>query len=220
MSSRVVVAIDGPAGAGKSTLARRLAASLDLPYVNTGAMYRAVTRAALRSGVDLDDGEGLSRIASRLRFDLSSTGTPRTLLIDRNEPGAELAAPDVERSVSRVAAHPAVRLVLRDEQRRLGRGGAVMEGRDIGTVVFPDAAVKIFLEAPPDERVARRARERGDEEPGEVAGALGTRDSLDERVNPFVPAAEAARIDTGQLDADGVLQEALRVVASRIGGRG
>jgi cytidylate kinase len=95
-----------------------------------------------------------------------------------------------------------------------------MEGRDIGTVVFPDAAVKIFLEAPPDERVARRARERGDEEPGEVAGALGTRDSLDERVNPFVPAAEAARIDTGQLDADGVLQEALRVVASRIGGRG
>ena len=216
--SNVVVAIDGPAGAGKSTLARRLAAALDLPYVNTGAMYRAATLAALRAGVDLDDGERLSLVASRLRFELSSTGSPRTLLIDGHEPGAELSGPDVERSVSRVASHPAVREVLRDEQRRLGRHGAVMEGRDIGSVVFPDAAVKIFLVAPRDERVARRAHERGDDTTGDVAVALGARDALDERVNPFVPPADAVRIDTGGRDADEVLQDALRVVASSIGG--
>lgn len=216
--SNVVVAIDGPAGAGKSTLARRLAAALDLPYVNTGAMYRAATLAALRAGVDLDDGERLSHVASRLRFELSSTGSPRTLLIDGHEPGAELSGPDVERSVSRVASHPAVREVLRDEQRRLGRHGAVMEGRDIGSVVFPDAAVKIFLVAPHDERVARRAHERGDDTTGDVAVALGARDALDERVNPFVPPADAVRIDTGGRDADEVLQDALRVVASSIGG--
>lgn len=215
----VVVAIDGPAGAGKSTLARRLAAALDLPYVNTGAMYRAATLAALRAGVDLDDGERLSHVAARLRFELSSTGSPRTLLIDGHEPGAELSTPDVERSVSRVAAHPAVREVLRDEQRRLGRHGAVMEGRDIGSVVFPGAAVKIFLVAPRDERVARRERERGDDTTGDVAAALGARDELDERVNPLVPPADAVRIDTGGRDADEVLQDALRVVAaSSIGG--
>jgi cytidylate kinase len=216
----VVVAIDGPAGAGKSTLAHRLAAALDLPYVNTGAMYRATTREAVRLGIDLDDAERLSRVAARLRFDLTSTGTPRTLLIDGREPGGELADPEVERDVSTVAAHPAVREVLRDEQRRLGRHGAVMEGRDIGSVVFPDADVKIFLEAPHDERVARRARERREREADGVADALGERDALDERVNPFVPPRDAVRLDTGARDADEVLQDALRVVASRIRGAG
>jgi cytidylate kinase len=216
----VVVAIDGPAGAGKSTLAHRLAAALDLPYVNTGAMYRATTREAVRLGIDLDDAERLSRVAARLRFDLTSTGTPRTLLIDGREPGAELADPEVERDVSTVAAHPAVREVLRDEQRRLGRHGAVMEGRDIGSVVFPDADVKIFLEAPHDERVARRARERREREADGVADALGERDALDERVNPFVPPRDAVRLDTGGRDADEVLQDALRVVASRVRGAG
>ena len=219
MTSRhILVAIDGPAGAGKSTLARRLAASLDLPYVNTGAMYRATTLAALRAGANLEDEERLGRIAARLRFDLSSTGTPRTLLVDGREPGGEPATPEVERNVSVVAAHPAVRRVLRDEQRRLGRGGAVMEGRDIGSIVFPHADVKIFLEAPHGERAARRARERRGDAPSDVGQALGSRDALDERVNPFVPPTDAVRLDTATHDADEVLQEALRVVASRVGG--
>ena len=228
MAARVV-AIDGPAGSGKSTLAERMAMALDLPYVNTGLMYRAVTLRALRRRVDLEDGEALAEVARGIRFDLSSRFAPPALVIDGEPPSPELVAPEVEVNVSTVSRHPEVRAVLRDEQRRLGSRGAVMEGRDIGSVVFPDAAVKIFLVAAPDERAARRVRERREPDPGgglpssdgppvapDLAEALATRDARDEQVNPFVPALDAVPLDTTGSDPDEVLREALAIARERL----
>jgi cytidylate kinase len=225
---RPVVTIDGPAGSGKSTLARGLAASLELPYVNTGLMYRALTRLALDRGVDVDDGVGLARLMGEMQFDLSE-GSPAELRVNGRVPGAELSTPGVEAAISAVSRHPEVRLLMRHAQRRLGRGGAVVEGRDIGSVVFPDADAKIFLQAHPDERAARRTEERRASEgasPGpappptdvaEVASALARRDALDARVNPFVPAPDAMLLDTSGRSAEEVFAEARDWVAARIG---
>jgi CMP/dCMP kinase len=230
-----VVAIDGPAGSGKSTLAERLARALGLPYVNTGLMYRAATLLALREGVDLEDGPALAQVARGIRFDLSSRFSPPAILIDGEPPSPDLVVPEVEVNVSTLSRHPEVRTVLRDEQRRLGGGGAVMEGRDIGSVVFPDAAVKIFLVAAPDERVARRVRERrrapqndagvpasgdGPTPTPDVAETLAARDALDEQVNPFVPAPDAVLLDTTGKDPNEVLREALAIARERLEGSG
>jgi cytidylate kinase len=205
-----VIAIDGPAGAGKSTLARALAASLGLAYLNTGAMYRAVTAAALRTGIDLDDAPALAEVAQGLRFSLDR-GDPPSLAIDGLPRGADLTSSQVEAAVSQVAAHPAVREVLRAEQRRLGEAGAVVEGRDIGTVVFPDAEVKIFLRATPAERAARRQAERGRTDPSLVE-ALERRDARDARTNPLVPAPDARAVDTTGRSVEDILAEILAVV--------
>jgi cytidylate kinase len=216
VSTPVVVAIDGPAGSGKSTLARDLAAALHLPYVNTGLMYRALTRRALRAGVDVDDGAALAALAGRVRFDLDRTVEPAALRVDGRQPGEELAAAEVESNVSRVARHPEVRAVLRAEQRRLGGDGAVLEGRDIGSVVFPEATLKVYLQADVEARIARRAHERQTEEAERaVAQRLEARDTLDARVNPFVPPADAVVIDTTSLDAAQVLARALELVRER-----
>ena len=209
-----VIAIDGAAGSGKSTLARRLAAELGLPYVNTGLMYRALALRALREGVAPEDGPALARLARTIGFDLDVRVDPPELAIDGRQPEAALTSPEVELTVSRVARHPEVRALLREEQRRLAAGGAVMEGRDIGTVVAPDAALKLFLEAHPDERVERRAQER-DAGAGEIAEALETRDSLDARTNPLEPAGDAVSIDTSGLGADEVFEMALALVRER-----
>ena len=214
-----VVAIDGAAGSGKSTLARLLALELGLPYVNTGAMYRALTRAARRAQVDVEDEGALLRLMETLDFTLSPanpTGEPqrepRELWIEGAPPADELASADVEAHVSAVAKHPAVRAVMRVAQRALGEGGAVMEGRDIGTAVFPDAPVKLFLVAEPQERAGRRVEERGSHE---VAGALHERDRRDARVNPLEPAADAVVIDTSDLDVDATVRAALAIVEQR-----
>jgi cytidylate kinase len=214
-----VVAIDGAAGSGKSTLARLLAETLGFPYVNTGAMYRALTLAARREEVDVEDQEALVQLMESLDFTLSPVsrpgGTqrdPRELWIDGAPPSDELESADVEADVSAVAKHPAVRAAMRAAQRALGEGGAVMEGRDIGTAVFPDAPVKVFLIAEPQERAGRRVEERGSEE---VAGALHERDRRDARVNPFVPADDAAVIDTSDLDVDATVRAALAIIAER-----
>jgi cytidylate kinase len=226
-----VVAIDGPAGSGKSTLAERLARALGLPYVNTGLMYRAATLRALREGVDLEDGRSLAQMARGIRFDLSSRFSLPAILIDGEPPSPDLVVPEVEVNVSTLSRHPEVRTVLRDEQRRLGSGGAVMEGRDIGSAVFPDAAVKIFLVAAPEERAARKVRERRGSPQSDgaipassdaptptpdVAEALATRDALDEQVNPFVPAPDAVLLDTTGKDPDEVLLEALAIARERL----
>lgn len=216
MSTPVVVAIDGPAGSGKSTLARDLASALDLPYVNTGIMYRALTLRALRERVDADDGPALASLAGRMHFDLDRTVRPAELRVDGREPAEELAAAEVESNVSRVARHPEVRAVLRAEQRRLGGDGAVLEGRDIGSVVFPQATLKLYLQADVEARAARRAQEREAEgAEGAVARRLEARDTLDARVNPFVPPDDAVVIDTTSLDAAQVLARALGLVRER-----
>jgi CMP/dCMP kinase len=206
-----VVAIDGAAGSGKSTLARRLAVLLGLPHVNTGAMYRALTMQARRRGVNLEDGSALAALMDTLEFTVSPV-PPGVLWIDGEPPTEDLESADIEAHVSTVAEHPEVRARMRAAQRALGESGAVMEGRDIGTVIFPDAAVKVFLDAEAQERGGRRELER--EEVG-TAGALHERDRRDARVNPFVPAPDAVVIDTSELGIDETVRAAIDVVAER-----
>jgi CMP/dCMP kinase len=205
----VIVAIDGPAGAGKSTLARGLARALGIAYVNTGLMYRALARAAVDGGIDPDDETTLERAARAIAFDLDG-GDPPSLHIDGKPPAEGLQSPDVEGVVSKVSRHPRVRTVLREEQRRLGSRGAVMEGRDIATVVFPETDAKIFVTASREAREARRGRERG------AAADVGARDTLDARTNPLEPSPGAVVIDATRLSIPQVLTRGLEIVrASR-----
>ena len=209
-----VIAIDGAAGSGKSTLARALALELGLPYVNTGLMYRALALRAHRDGVAPDDADALEWLARGMRFELDRSVRPPELTIDGEPPSETLTSPEVESRVSVVARHPEVREVLRAEQRRLAADGAVMEGRDIGTVVAPGAPLKIFLEANPMERADRRALEREDD-PSRIAEALGSRDELDARTNPLEPAPDAVVLDTTGLAAADVVRRALELVRER-----
>jgi CMP/dCMP kinase len=216
VSSPPVVTIDGAAGSGKSTLARGLAVALRVAYVNTGLMYRALTLEALERGVDPEDGPALAGLTASLTFALTDADPPE-LSIEGSHPRPELRGAAVEAQVSHVARHPEVRALMRAEQRRLGEGGAVMEGRDIGSVVFADAPVKLYLVADPAER-ERRARERADAEADRgtpVADALHDRDRRDMRVNPFEPADGATVIDTTDLDVAQTLDAALAVVRAR-----
>jgi cytidylate kinase len=213
VSTRRVVAIDGVAGAGKSTLARGLAHRLGLPYVNTGEMYRALTAAALRRGVDAEDVAGLMRLLRELRFTLSP-GPDRELEVE-GWAREDLHTPDVESSVSAVSRHPEVRAFLRDAQRSLARDGAVVEGRDIASVVVPDASVKIFVTADPEVRARRRVVERGAGAHAGVSDALRRRDARDAVTNPLEPAVSAEVVDTSGLDIDGALEAALGIVRRR-----
>jgi cytidylate kinase len=214
MTDLRVVAIDGAAGAGKSTLARGLARILGVPYLNTGAMYRALTLRALETHVDLDDGDALAALMRRLRFGLSGASPPE-LEVEGSAQSPELESERVEAAVSGVARHPQVRELMRTVQRELGAPDAVVEGRDIGTVVFPDAPVKLFLMAVTETRVERRAEERAVDDP-DVSRALRARDLLDARVNPFEPAPGAIVLDTSHRTVEETLDAARSIVIERL----
>jgi cytidylate kinase len=215
MTQLRVIAIDGAAGAGKSTLARGLAEALGLPYVNTGIMYRALTLAALDAGIDPDDGDALAELMSRLRFGLSG-GKPQEIEVEGVPASPGLVSERVEAEVSHVARHPQVRALMREGQRSLGLPAAVVEGRDIGSVVFPDAPVKLFLTAEPRTRVERRVEQRGADDPVDVEEALHRRDARDARVNPFEPAPDAIVLDTNERTVDGTLEVAVAIVRERL----
>jgi CMP/dCMP kinase len=215
----VIIAIDGAAGSGKSTLARSLAIELGVPYLNTGVMYRALARSALDRGVDPSDAAALEGVLESLRFTVSSGNPPHELLVDGRRPGSQLWASDVEGVVSAVAAHAPVRARMVELQRTLGSGGGVVEGRDIGSVVFPHATAKIFLEAARSTRAERRAAERnlaGADDRALVRESLRSRDARDARTNPHVPASGSAIIDTTHLGLDDVLRTALELVRRAI----
>lgn len=211
MTRLKVIAIDGAAGSGKSTLARGLAEALGLPYVNTGIMYRALTLAALDAGIDPDDGVSLAELMSKLRFGLSD-GAPPEIEVEGAPPSAALVSKRVEAEVSHVARHPQVRALMREGQRTLGLPGAVVEGRDIGSVVFPEATVKLFLTAASRTRVQRRAKQRGAADPADVQESLHQRDAKDARVNPFEPAPDAVVLDTSDRTVDDTLDVAIAII--------
>lgn len=209
-----VIAIDGPAGSGKSTVARALADQVDLPYLDTGAMYRSVAFAALRRGLDPADAGPVAELARSVELDLSPGGSVR---VDGVDATIEIRGPEVTRAVSIVAANSDVREEMRNRQRRFAaaHGGAVMEGRDIGTVVFPDAWLKVYLDASPEVRASRRSKEVTDLSYETVAADLARRDALDQgrADSPLVVADGAMVIDTTGLTVDEIVQRVADALA-------
>jgi cytidylate kinase len=205
----LIVAIDGPSGVGKSTAARRLARRLGVPYLDTGAMYRAVTFAALRRGMDPADAELVARLVAGLELEVIDDGVK----VDGVDATIEIRGPEVTRAVSIVAANPEVRAEMVSRQREWARkrDGGVIEGRDIGTVVFPDAALKVYLTASPEARAARRSKEVTDLDYETVAADIARRDALDQGRDdsPLREAEGSFVLDTTGLDVDEVVDELL-----------
>lgn len=202
-----VIAIDGPAGSGKSTVGRRLAEHLGLDYLDTGAMYRGVTFAALRRGIDPADADDVARLARTVELEL----TDGQVVVDGVDATIEIRGPEVTRAVSLVAANPAVRTELVRRQREWAEvhGGGVLEGRDIGTVVFPDAALKVYLTASPEVRAQRRAKEVTDLDYETVAADIARRDAADQgrEASPLTEAADALIVDTSDLGIDEIVAD-------------
>jgi cytidylate kinase len=209
----MVIAIDGPAGAGKSTVARAVAGEIGFTYLDSGAMYRCVALAALWEGADLDDGEAIGALAERLEVGLDG---PRVLLGEREVTG-EIRTPEVSAAASRVSVHPRVRVAMVERQRQLiGSGRYVAEGRDIGTVVSPDAPLKVFLTASDEERARRRAAETG-EEVEAVLEAQRRRDARDtgREHGALRPAEDAVELDTTGLAFDEVVARVVALARER-----
>ena len=200
-----VIAIDGPAGSGKSTVAKAVAERLGLKYLDTGAMYRAVAFAVLRAGGDPADTEFAANTARSIELTVGL----ESVLVDGVDATVEIRGPEVTRCVSSVAANPEVRreMVARQRDWAAREGGGVLEGRDIGTVVFPDADLKVYLTASPEERARRRAKEVTDLDYETVAADLARRDALDSSraADPLTEADDAVVVDTTGLDIDRVV---------------
>jgi cytidylate kinase len=205
-----VIAIDGPAGSGKSTVARAVADRLGLEYLDTGAMYRAVAYAVLRNGGDPEDVEYVANMARGIQIDVSTDG----VFVDGVDATLQIRGPAVTRAVSTVAANPEVRAELVSQQREWAerRNGGVLEGRDIGTVVFPDAELKVYLTADVEVRARRRAKEVSDLAYEEVVADIVRRDAYDSgrATDPLTEAEDAINVDTTGLSVDEVVD---RVVA-------
>ena len=221
-STPLVVAIDGPAGAGKSTVAARIAARYGLLNLETGAMYRAFALKAIQTDSDLDDREELGRLAERTRIRLLPAALGNRVFLDEVEVTKRIREPDVTAAASRVSVHPGIRQWLVAMQRQMGvRSGIVMEGRDIGTTVFPNAQVKIFLDAAAEVRGQRRYQQNG---PGETQHAESVLEQLRERdrrdrtraESPLQPAPDAVIIDSTHLSLEEVVARVEDIINQRL----
>jgi cytidylate kinase len=222
---RGVVALDGPSGTGKSTVAKRLAGALHARYLDTGAMYRAVTLAVLDAGIDPADPAAVGGLAPTVDLVIGTDPAAPTVEIAGRNVAAEIRTQRITSWVSAVAGVPSVRTVLIDAQRKIivdaldADGGIVVEGRDIGAVVAPDAALKVYLDASPEARAKRRTRQ--DTAAGRLATVDATRadvdrrDGIDARTTPLRPATDAIELDTTDLDVHGVVAALLSMVDDR-----
>lgn len=222
MSEPLVIAIDGPAGAGKSTVARKLAERMGLDYVDSGATYRAAALRVLESNISPEDEQAVSELIGRTGIEFKTNGSKIQVLLDGEDVTEKIRTPQVTLAAAKVSRLPEVRKKLITLQRSLARGhGIVMEGRDIGTVVFPEAKLKIFLKADPEERARRRLRD--EEKRGrhatleQTAYEIGRRDQLDaeRKISPLVPAADALEIDSTNLSADEVVERIMELARKR-----
>lgn len=223
--SRLSVAIDGPAGAGKSTVAREVAAKLGLTYVDTGAMYRAITWKALKENANLEDEASVSRLARETDLQLTAGRDGIEVWVDGMEVTEAIRSPEVNSHVSMIAGQGEVRKILTDKQRIIARRpGVVMDGRDIGTQVLPNADVKVFLTASIEERAQRRFRElvnRGyDVDLNRLREEIRGRDERDRnrKHSPLRPAEDAVHLDTTGLSIEEVVESILNLCRTRVGG--
>ena len=223
MARKLIIAIDGPVGSGKSTLARRVAAMMGYVYIDTGAMYRAMALKARRRGISFDASDALTSLAGETRIDLRANDPTQQVFLDGEDVTGAIRTPEVAQAASKVAVVPGVRKVLVAEQRRAGeRGGVVMEGRDIGSVVFPDAHLKIFLTASPEIRAERRWREH--QQKGDATDLARTLVEIHERdrrdrereISPLVRAPDAVVVDSTAMEPEDVARLVVMLATSGV----